>query len=503
MGGSGQSNMKVFSALLSWILIKSLGLAAKVEIPKVKIVDCKKIPSGVFDKCLSVKFSYVKEYAGLKAVGSPNVLVGKLYGTDGKVNQYSRVSASFETKSDLYVVIHDPSDDELYKLKVDLVKGSTEQYLVSHKGGAGFDLALDPPHQDRFLEDVPQERQSQMPAAGFRMTVQPMVDRRFRNHFGKGVHDKVNAILEHARTFFTHASLQTKFELEYKPLHFYPGEAYATNSDLNALGNHVLRSGLPLVNSYVLLTMNNNRTDGTSGLAWKSTVCRGDKSYRVNINEFYYDTVRTTETVIHEIGHNLGMGHDFDTPKRCRDCEGHCPGCAPSDNPRHSSTGQPCTSIGGYMDYVPNPNRWSACSVEDLTRYYNKVRPLRYEKCMTKLSTSEPTNPTNPTIPKNCPFPEYVGNGLCNTVNNVAECKWDGGDCCNNDKMVGGSPWWYHCHRNHNDCNCKDPNQKEVCRDKEGRRACRRARRRGYCKQISDIPRVKYGCRRTCRLCKK
>ena len=38
---------------------------------------------------------------------------------------------------------------------------------------------------------------------------------------------------------------------------------------------------------------------------------------------------------------------------------------------RLSSDGRLCTGVGGYMDYNPNPNVWSRCSVEDFLDYYN------------------------------------------------------------------------------------------------------------------------------------
>ena len=58
----------------------------------------------------------------------------------------------------------------------------------------------------------------------------------------------------------------------------------------------------------------------------------------------------------HEIGHNLGMNHDFDDAGNGRVSE---------------RTGAACKDIGGYMDYSLTPSRWSDCSVDDLTTYYN------------------------------------------------------------------------------------------------------------------------------------
>ena len=46
---------------------------------------------------------------------------------------------------------------------------------------------------------------------------------------------------------------------------------------------------------------------------------------------------------------------------------------ASKSDPRLSSQNEPCTGIGGYMDYQPNPSVWSPCSVEDFTSYFNSL----------------------------------------------------------------------------------------------------------------------------------
>ena len=71
------------------------------------------------------------------------------------------------------------------------------------------------------------------------------------------------------------------------------------------------------------------------------------------------------------------MDHDF--------------GSGGTSDKRVSSKGEACTGVGGYMDYNDNhdgngPNKWSPCSVEDLTNYYTSVNPWCLTQCKFDLS---------------------------------------------------------------------------------------------------------------------
>lgn len=68
----------------------------------------------------------------------------------------------------------------------------------------------------------------------------------------------------------------------------------------------------------------------------------------------------------HELGHNMGMDHDFiDDP----------------ENKRTDSKGNPCSGVGGVMDYYGQVDKWSTCSVEDITKYIASQSPF----CLTAL----------------------------------------------------------------------------------------------------------------------
>merc|ERR550532_3025641 len=215
--------------------------------------------------------------------------------------------------------------------------------------------------------------------------------------------------------------------------------------------------------------------ESSLGIAHTGSVCKTSKGKQQSISMWNQHLSYAAQTIAHEMGHNLGMHHDFH--------ESH----GGNGEPNQSKSKYDCDGKG-LMSYDPAPNKWSSCSKSDLQAQYKAIGAADW--CMPGVSCGNHMANTCADCPqgngaswcngdcqwvnghcqsKGLPYIEkmckgdlgcskiggtykWKGDGQCDDKNNNEACDWDGGDCC--------GIYWYnwvarteYCYL----CQCLDP----------------------------------------------
>lgn len=223
-------------------------------------------------------------------------------------------------------------------------------------------------------EHVQQDLQTSLPPR-MNLTLRFVEDQSMRNYMGptrfESWYPKVLAL---AQSFFYHQSLETRITLTVADVVSAVQTVSATSANLAKV-----RDFPPNDDILTIWFAKDDISYETVSIGYVGSLCNA--RYSVGIVEVQNSDIRTAQVLVHTIGHALGMHHDFSSSGGHRYSRGHI-----------------CTNIGGFMDYGPNPNKWSPCSVEDFQTFFN--RRAGGLRCL-QIATEATAPTTNP--PKKAP----------------------------------------------------------------------------------------------------
>jgi len=223
-------------------------------------------------------------------------------------------------------------------------------------------------------------------------------DNSLLEHFGyshEKTKDWINDVVQRTKPMMSHYSLTIKVALEV-------GEVTHIDETLRA-NNHTIYYLQQTKNHNSLTSYfckDNDGRDTTRGIAFFRTAC--SRRSAININELSYSDHETARIFAHELGHNIGMHHDFDDIHG-----GHHGEC----------------DHQGLMSYGQKPTQWSSCSDKDFTKWWKKEGHVCVKKTTDKqhgVAVSCGNHKAS-----NCGgCPQGHGARWCN-----GDCRWWHGQC--------------------------------------------------------------------------
>jgi len=283
-----------------------------------------------------------------------------------------------------------------------------------------------------------------------RVRVHMSYDNEFLKNAGSGSQStavkRINRIINLAREMFKWKSLQTEIELDILDIKHVDTSLTLHEANPKAIEKAESISGKNKVNADNYHYFSYDNKDGWSGVAIQmgfgnsdafGSVCWKDQKRRTAISECIDNSAKAAMIFAHELGHSLGMPHDFCSDKSCTaDSE--------RKHPRLDSKGKACWG-NSIMDYDQETiNKWSTCSVESMNAWYNQIVEMYGEYCLD--STDGRSNERDNSFRNECQDDEPNGNTYCKNVELYGGCE---------DKI---NRWYFgkYCLKTCNRCNVDD-----------------------------------------------
>jgi len=225
----------------------------------------------------------------------------------------------------------------------------------------------------------------------------------------------LTAVMAHTQANFCHKSLGTKIKISRLGTKYYKGERFQPGGP--DMGKVVRFAKADMNGTDIMIFYGADyKGESKSGVAFGSTICKRRYWNAVGMVRWRPSPANLARTTSHEIGHVLGMRHDW--AKRHMDA-----GC----------------DRKGFLSYKPHLNRWSQCSVRDFQAHYNNFKD---NWCMEELDSDPCVGVEQPpmNILPDCTPNQVPPTFATNCCSPTHQCAEDQGDC-DNDEDCQGDLW--------------------------------------------------------------
>jgi len=273
-----------------------------------------------------------------------------------------------------------------------------------------------------------------------KLKVKVFYDKSLKTKLGsdKAVKSFYDSAHVHLQASFCHVSLGTKIKLERLgevSSYVHEKKLLATDQGMLEATDFTLKN---IGKADLVIYLTDNDKKGFSGIAPEGTLCipssqqksvclesglgchfKPANAWKYSISEYLKSVASMGKLIAHEMGHNMGLQHDADE-------FGEYPPGGPCDKPSNI-----------MMPSIHDSSlKWSTCSKKDFKAHYILVTETN-PWCLEALSSDACAGITIPktTTPKP-PNPKCksAGDNICDDEANIAECNYDGGDCCGEGK---------------------------------------------------------------------